>query len=63
MTDCAWVNGPKVPDYALLTTLELLALWHEQRNTPIGVMAADEICRRVELDSHNEPKEAGNGCG
>lgn len=48
MSGCAWVNGPKVPDYALLTTRELLALWHEQRNTPIGVMAADEVCRRVE---------------
>lgn len=45
---CAWVNGPPVPDYSRLTMMELLALWHEQRNTPVGIMAADEVCRRVE---------------
>lgn len=52
---CAWVNGPRVPEYALLTTLELLAIWHRERNTPVGIMAADEVCRRVELELKGQP--------
>lgn len=45
---CFWMNGPTIPDYALLSVDDLLALWHEHRNSTVGIMAADEVCRRVE---------------
>lgn len=47
MSICFWVNGPAVPDYATLPLADLLRVWHENRNSPVGIMAADEVCRRV----------------
>lgn len=47
---CFWVNGPVIPDYQTLNIEQLLALWHEHRNSNVGIMAADEVCRRVELE-------------
>lgn len=57
---CAWVNGPRVPEYALLTMRELIAVWHRERNTPIGMMAADEICRRMESELTGQNEDATN---
>lgn len=44
----AWLDGKPTPDVRLLTIEELLALWHANRQGPLGYMAADEGMRRLE---------------
>lgn len=51
----SWLDGKPAPDVELLTTLELLDVWTNNRNTMLGRCAADEICKR--LKAENQPKE------
>lgn len=44
----AWLNPTPPPDVRTLTDAELLALWRQWRNGPLGYMAADEGMRRLE---------------
>lgn len=59
---CFWVNGPVIPDYSTLSVEQLLALWHEHRNSNVGIMAADEICKRVEATLLHTPFDPFVNC-
>ena len=37
----------RAPDYKVLSQGELLKLWVEHRNDPVGLMAGDEVLRRL----------------
>ena len=43
----AWLSNEPTPDVRSLTLTELLDLWAKNRNSMIGRIAADEVCRRL----------------
>ena len=54
----SWILGTPVPDIPTLTTLELLKVWSENRNSNLSTMAAEEITRRL-FKQHKEEMENG----
>ena len=44
----AWTDNSPVPDIGALTDAELLEVWRANRNGLLGVLAAFEVCRRLE---------------
>jgi hypothetical protein len=42
-----WLEKEPVHDYRTMSQSELLALWTQHRNDPVGLMAADEVCYRL----------------
>lgn len=44
----AWLDPKAPPDVRLLTDAELLRVWRDNRNGLLGLVAADEVMRRLE---------------
>lgn len=55
----AWTRDEPVPDVKRLTDAELVALWAQHRNGPLGYVAADEGMRRREEEMR---RKVGGGC-
>jgi len=49
-----WLDPKPAPDVRTLTRDELQALWAANRNTLIGIMAAEEAMRRYQLEKGNK---------
>jgi len=49
-----WLDPKPAPDVRALTRDELQALWAANRNTLIGIMAAEEAMRRYQLEKGNK---------
>ena len=43
----SWLRGEPAPDVATLTFTELLEVWRASRNSLLGLVAAEEVCRRM----------------
>lgn len=43
----SWLDPTPAPDVRGLTLVELLALWTKSRNSLLGVICAEEVCRRL----------------
>lgn len=43
-----WLDGKPTPDVRLLTDRQLVETWRQNRNSVLGLMAADEGMRRME---------------
>lgn len=56
MSDCWWINGPRIPDVKWLSDARLIELWKKHRNGPLGYMAADEGMRRREEEIREEAR-------
>jgi hypothetical protein len=52
-----WLDDKPAPDVQLLTTLELLRVWTDNRNGMLGRCAADEVCKRLKRDEQINLKE------
>ena len=50
----SWLETTPPPVVEDLTTLELLAVWGNNRNSIISRAAADEICKRLVRETENE---------
>ena len=49
-----WTDDKPTPDVRVLSMLELVKLWRENRNSLLGVMAAEEIARRTEAETRGK---------
>ena len=54
-----WLDATPPPDVRRLTDRELVATWKNNRNSVLGLMAADEGMRRREEELR---RKVGGGC-
>lgn len=54
-----WLRNEPVPDWRRATVAELVEVWAQHRNGPLGYVAADEGMRRREEEMR---RKVGGGC-
>lgn len=47
MPPTSWILDTPVPDFQTMTDQELVQTWHENRNSLVGTMAANERMTRL----------------
>lgn len=43
----SWLQSEPPPDMRAMTLSQLLQIWKSARNSILGLLAADEVCRRL----------------